>query len=453
MLRDFDSVRDFFTSATITVLVDLPFSLFFLFIIFQIGGPIALLLAGLIVAVFVAGLVIQTPLKAAVRKSTRSSEAKHGMLIETITGLETIKTIGADGLMRARYMSHVGENAACGQESRLWSGLGMHIATFLQQSATVLVVLLGMYLVRDQELTMGGLIACVLLGSRAIAPIGQIANLMARYHQASSSLKTLDGIMEKPVDRPDNKQFLQRSDLEGKITFDGVSFSYPHVNNRVLEKAEFTIQPGDKVGIVGRVGSGKSTIAKLLVGLYEPEDGKILIDDTDMRQIDPADLRRNIAYISQDITLFTGSIRDNIALSRPHATEEEILAVSKASGVHEFVSRHPMGYDAPVGEHGNTLSGGQRQAIALARAMLIDPKIMVCDEPTNAMDTQSENIFRDYVGEQVKNRTLILITHKQHMLSLVDKLILVDRGKVLLHGARDDVLKALEEGKVEVPKS
>jgi ATP-binding cassette subfamily C protein LapB len=453
MLKDFDSVRDFFTSATITVLVDLPFSLFFLFVIYKIGGGVAFILAGLILAVFMIGLVIQIPLKKSVRRAVHSSEAKHGLLVETIAGLETIKTLGADGLMRARYMSYVGENAKHGQTSRFWSGLGVNIAAFLQNSASVIVVLLGMYLVRDSELTMGGLIACVILGGRAISPIGQIANLMARYHQAGSALKTIEGIMNQPVDRPEQKQFLQRSKLDGKIVFDKVSFSYPQVNNQVLDGVSFFIEPGEKVGIIGRIGSGKSTIAKLLMGLYEPDEGTILLDDTDMRQIDPVDVKRNIAYISQDVTLFSGSVRDNIALSMPHATEDMILDVAKASGVHDFISRHPMGYDAPVGEQGSALSGGQRQSIALARAMLVNPQVLVCDEPTNAMDSQAEKAFGEYIGQQIKGRTVILITHKQHMLNMVNRLILVDRGKMIMDGPRDKVIEALKSGNLGVQAS
>lgn len=452
MLRDFDSVRDFFTSATVTALVDLPFALFFLFVIYQIGGPIAFILAGLIIAVFIVGLLIQIPLKKKVRSAIQASEAKHGLLVETIAGLETIKTIGADGLMRSRYMTHVGESARHGHKSRFWSGLGVHIATFIQHSATILVVLLGMYLVRDTVLTIGGLIACVILGGRAIAPIGQIANLMARYHQAGSALKTLEHIMAQPVDRPDQKQYLNRSTLEGKISFNDVDFSYPSVNNKVLQGASFTINPGEKVGIIGRIGSGKSTVARLIMGLYEPDEGTILFDDTDMRQIDPADIKRNVSYISQDVTLFSGSIRDNIALSKPHATEDTILEIAKSSGVHDFVARHPMGYDAPVGEQGNALSGGQRQAIALARAMLVQPQILICDEPTNAMDVQAESAFRNYIENQIEGRTLILITHKQHMLNLVDRLILMDNGRVMMDAPREQVVEALRTGQIEVKK-
>lgn len=449
MLRDFDSVRDFFTSATITVLVDLPFTLFFLFVIYRLGGVIALALAGLIIAVFIIGLLIQIPLKQTVKKATKSSEAKHGMLIEAIAGLETIKTIGADGLMRARYMSLANENSRHGQTSRFWSGLGVHIASFLQQSASIIAVLIGMYLVRDAQMSMGALIACVILGGRAIAPIGQIAGLMTKYHHAGSALKTIDTIMRQPVDRPEQKTFLQRNDLTGKIALDHVHFSYPQVKNLVLKDISLSINPGEKIAIIGRVGSGKSTIARLLMGLYSPNDGTILFDDTDIRQIDPVDIKKNVAYISQDIVLFSGSVRDNIAMGHPHATEADILAAAKAAGVEEFVSRHPMGYDAPVGEQGQALSGGQKQCIALARAMISQPNILICDEPTNAMDSQSEARFRNYVQAHTQDKTLVMITHKMHMLNMAERIILMDKGKIVMDGPREAVLNALKSGKAE----
>ena len=450
MLRDFDSVRDFFTSATITALVDLPFTLFFLFIIYKLGGIIAFILLGLLGAVSVIGLILQVPLKALVRKAARSAEAKHGMLVETIHGLETIKAIGADGAFRARYGALVGENAAYGQSSRMVSGLGINAATFIQQIASVVIVLSGMYLVADGALTVGGLIACVILSGRALAPVGQIANLLTRYHQASGALATLDGIMNKPVERPASRNFLHRPDIKGKITFDQVGFEYPGVKRAVLDKVSFTINPGERVAIIGRIGSGKSTTARLMMGLYEPTAGHILADDTDYQQIDPADLRRSLAYIAQDVVLFTGSVRDNIAASCPSASEEDILAAAKAAGVHEFVSRHPMGYDAPVGEHGEGLSGGQRQAIALARAMLIKPKVLICDEPTNAMDMQAEIAFKSYVENEIEGKTFILITHKHTMLEMVDRLILLDQGRLIMDGPREEVVAALQSGKVQV---
>jgi ATP-binding cassette subfamily C protein LapB len=451
MLRDFDSVRDFTTSATLTGLVDLPFTALFLLVIWLLGGPIAFVLLGLIALVAVAGIALQVPLKNLVRKSSKSAEAKHGLLVETIHGLETIKAIGADGRLRAKYEAQVAENAQYAQGSRFVSGLGVNIAQFLQQIASILIVLIGMYMIPEGTMSVGALIACVMLGGRAIAPIGSIANLMSRYHSARSAMKTIDDIMAKPVERPANARFLHRPDLKGKIVFKNTSFSYPESQRKSLDNISFVIEPGEKVGIIGRIGSGKSTIARLMMGLYEPSEGAMLVDDTDYRQIDPADLRRNMAYIAQDVVLFNGTVRDNIAASVPHATEEDILAVSKAAGVHEFISRHPMGYDAQVGEGGAGLSGGQRQCIALARAMLLEPNIFVCDEPTNAMDVQAEQAFTNHITQYAKGKTLILITHRQQLLPIVDRLILLDQGRVLADGPRDKVIEALSKG-LEVPK-
>lgn len=446
MLREFDSVREFMNSATLTAMVDLPFCFFFLFVIGLLGGPVALLLTVLVMVVLGIGAFLQVPLRSIVRKSNHSAEAKHGLLIETIHGLETIKAVGADGRLRARYGDLVAEAATMAQSSRFISALGVNISNLLQQSATVFIVLMGMYLIQDQSITMGALIACVLLSGRAIAPIGQAANLMTRYHQTRSALNTLDQFMQKPVERPAHAPFLHRPTLNGKIAFDGVSFAYPGTDRMILQNATFTINPGDKVGLIGRVGSGKSTVARLLMGLYDPAEGALLADDTDYRQIDPADLRRNIAYIAQDVVLFRGTVRENIAIARPQATEDEILLAAKASGVHDFISRHPMGYDAQVGEGGNGLSGGQRQAVALARAMLMNPSVFVCDEPTNAMDMQAEESFVKHIREQVKDKTFILITHRQHLLALVDRLILIDQGKVIAEGPKEKVIEALARG-------
>lgn len=450
MLREFDSVREFMNSATLTTVIDLPFCLFYLFVIGVLGGPIAFLLAALMALVVLAGGFLQIPLHNHVKKNTHTSESKHGLLVETIHGLETIKAVGADGRLRARYGDLVAEAATQAQDSRFMSAIGVNIATLLQQSATVFIVLMGMYMVADQNITMGALIACVLLGGRAIAPIGQVANLMSRYHQSRDALDTLNAFMAKPVERPPHAPFLHRPDLQGKITFDNVTFAYPGTDRKVLQDVSFTINAGEKVGIVGRVGSGKSTTARLLLGLYDPVAGTLLADDTDYRQIDPADLRRNIAYIAQDIVLFRGSVRENITIANPQASEEEILAAARASGVHDFISRHPMGYDAPVGEGGNGLSGGQRQAVALARAMLMDPHIFVCDEPTNAMDMQAEESFVRHIRDQVKDKTFVLITHRQHLLSLVDRLIVIDQGRIVADGPKAQVIESLAQGKIEV---
>lgn len=446
MLREFETVRDFCTSATVTGLVDVPFSLLFIFVIYLLAGPIALILLAIMTIVIVCGFILQFPLKSLVRDSMQMAEAKHGLLVETIGGLETIKAMRADGSMRAKYGSYVGASAEIGQKSRFLSGLAMNFATFFQQSASIIIVLFGMYMVMDGTLSMGALIATVIMGGRAITPIGQVTALATRLHTVRGSLKTLDALMNAPVERPDGKAFLHRPHLSGHLTFDRVTFAYPNSDRKVLDGVSFDIHPGETVGIIGRIGSGKSTITKLVTGLYDPTDGDIYADKTDYRQIDPADLRRQIGYISQDTLLFSGSIRDNIIASHPQASDAEVLEAAKESGVHDFVSRHPMGYDTPVGERGDGLSGGQKQCIALARALITKPRILLLDEPTNDMDIQAEDNFIKQIKRLSKDRTVILVTHRQSLIPLVDRLILIDNGKVVADGPRDKVLAALSGG-------
>ncbi|MFP4386735.1 MAG: type I secretion system permease/ATPase, partial [Alphaproteobacteria bacterium] len=390
ILKDFDSVREFLTSATVTALVDIPFIALFLFFVYQLGGAIVLILVGVIAIVCTVGFAVQFALKFYAQKAQRSGQTRHAILVETIGMLETIKAGLADGCLRKQYSAVISEDAHHAQRSRFLSALALNASVFFQQTASIFLVLAGMYLVQSGDLTIGGLIASVILGGRAIAPIGQIANLITRYHQAGTALNALNRIMESPVERPSSIRFLHRPSLTGKLAFEKVTFSYPQAQIPVLDQVSFTIQQGERVGIIGRMGSGKSTIARLLLKLYEPDGGIIMADDTDYRQIDPSDLRRHMGYISQETQLFQGSVRDNITAFNPRAGEEEILECARITGVDSFVSRHPLGYDAPVGEMGAKLSGGQRQAIALTRAMITKPQILICDEPTSSMDTQSE---------------------------------------------------------------
>lgn len=451
-LKEFESIRDFFTSASLTGFVDLPFSLLFMFVIWIISPPIAAALIALFLAAIAINLVVQVPVRHLVRKSLKSNEAKHGLLIETINGLETIKGVGGEGRLRKKYSAYVGETAAWGQKSRLVSAFGVNFATWVQQIAGIVTVLIGMYLVQDHKLSVGALIATVILSSRVIAPVGQVAALITRYHHAVGALKNLSRIMALPIERPMHKKFLHRPELKGGFQFQNVKFSYPGRNYTALEDISFRISPGEKVGIVGRLGSGKSTLTKLMVSFYEPQEGKILVDDTDIRQIDPADLRRNIAYVAQDAVLFTGTVRENITVGRPDATDEEIFLAATEAGVHDFIRKHPMGYDAPVGERGEGFSGGQRQAITLARAILASPPVLIFDEPTNAMDLQAEQALIENLQKRSRNRTLIIVTHKPTLLNLVDRLILIDGGRVFADGPKDKVIEALNSGQIAVPK-
>lgn len=452
MLREFDSVKEFFTSATLMAFVDLPFAFLFIGFIFFVSPVLGGIILGITIVSAIVSYSIQKPLRYLIQKTAEASEARHGVLVETIYGLETIKAIRADGRFRAKYGDYAGESATVGAASRFFGNLTVNFALFFQQMSSVLLLVAGMYLVADGAMTMGALIASVMLAGRATAPIAQIAAMISRYHSSRGALATVDRIMAMPVERPSNRSFLHRPVLQGGVTFDRVNFRYSQSDRDVLQNVSFRIKAGEKVGVIGRIGSGKSTIARLIMGLYEPNGGAIIIDETDQRQIDPADLRRNIAYIPQDVMLFSGTIRENIVASLPHATDDEVLDAAKAAGAHDFVSKLAKGYDTPVGERGEGLSGGQRQAIALARALITKPQVLLCDEPTNAMDVQAEELFNKHIEDQARGRTLILITHRQTLLKLVDRLILIDQGEVVADGPRDRVIEALASGQITVRK-
>ncbi|MEM6902318.1 MAG: ABC transporter transmembrane domain-containing protein, partial [Pseudomonadota bacterium] len=352
MLREFESVREFFTSASLAAMVDLPFVFLFLGVIYLIGGPIAFGLAFCVLIIAVVGLALQWPLRRLIERGQIADDTRHGLMVETLNGIETIRSTGADRRLRARYADLLATSTWFGQRSRFWAMQGLHTAMLMQQVAAVFVVLSGMYLVADGTLTVGGLIACVILGSRAIAPLGQVAQLATRFQQARHALRGLNSLMAEPIERPADRRFLHREQLNGHIAFEAVTYHYPGAERPALNQIGFTIQAGQRVGIIGRVGSGKSTLARLIAGLAEPTSGLIRIDHTDIAQLDPADLRRNIALVPQDVFLMRASLRDNIAAGRPDATAGEILKAATLAGVLEFAARHPPGYDMPLGERG-----------------------------------------------------------------------------------------------------
>lgn len=445
-LREFDVLREFMTSATMVALVDVPFSVLFIFVIWIIGGPIALMLMGVFVIVILGSILIQIPVKSMIKKGMKGSEIKHNLLLETLYNLETVKGVGGAGRLRKTYTDVVGESALYNQKSRLWSGFALNFTAFAQQATSVLIILIGMYLVADGELSVGGLIACVILSTRALAPVAQITGLISKYFHAGLALKSLNKVMASPVEREPGRRYLSRPDLKGAFKLKNVSYTYPHMSDPSVNGISLSINAGEKIGIVGKIGSGKSTLIKLLMHFYDAEGGSITLDDTDLRQIDPADLRKNIAYVSQDPGLFRGTVRENIALANPKASDEDILRASRMAGVHDFIAAKPQGYDAVIGDNGEGFSGGQKQAIAMARAFLVDANIMICDEPTNAMDLQSEADLIAAMKGHIQGKTFVLVTHKQQMLQLVDRILVIQNGRLAAEGPRDKMLEFLSRG-------
>jgi ATP-binding cassette subfamily C protein LapB len=445
-LREFETLRDFFTSATLVTVVDLPFVFFFIAVIWLIGGPVALVPALAVPVVIGVGLLLQIPLNRVVRRTFREAAQKHGVLVESINGLETIKSVGAEGRMQRNWEQFVQATAESATKSRFLSALGVNVSALAQNLVTVGVVIFGVYRISDGLMSVGALVACTIITGRAMAPLGQVAGILTRYHQARASYDALNAVMALPVERPPGSRFLHRPRIEGRVEFKQVTFSYPDQKLPALDKVSFSIKAGERVGLIGRIGSGKTTIEKLVLGLYHPDEGTVLVDGTDLRQIDPADLRRSVGCVQQDVFLFHGTVRDNITLGAPFADDETVLRAAEIAGVHDFVARHPQGFDRVVGERGENLSGGQRQAIALARALLMEPPILLLDEPSSAMDNAAENRLKQRLEQTLPGRTLILVTHRASLLALVDRLIVLDAGRVVADGPRDKVLKALASG-------
>lgn len=447
-LREFEAVRDFITSATITTLIDLPFIFLFLIVISLIGGPLVLVPIIAIPIIMIFGLLMQRPLQQAAENTYKASAQKNATLIESLSGMETVKFLGAEGPLQRKWEKAVAHIAGWGAKSRLLSSTTVNFAAVVTQLTTVATVIFGVYLIIEGELTMGGLIATVILTGRAMAPMGQIANLSTRYFQSKTALNSLNDIMKMPVERPENSNFLSRPQLSGNIEFEDVGFTYPNADNPSLKGISFRIKQGDKIGIIGRIGSGKTTINKLIQGMYHATEGAVRVDGTDIRQIDPADVRRNIGYVPQDIVLFFGSVRDNITYGAPYVDDKAILKAAQLAGVTNFVDLHPMGFDMPVGERGELLSGGQRQAIAVARALLLDPSILLLDEPSNSMDNTSEETVRKNLKQLMQEKTVIIVTHRASLLDLVNRLIIVDNGRLVADGPKEQVLEALRDGRI-----
>ncbi len=451
-LRDYEQVRDFVTSATLIALIDMPFALLFIAGVFIIAGELALIPLGGGLLIILIGFVLQFPLKSLVQKTQREAAQKHAVLVESIEGLDTLKVAGAEGRTQHIWERVVAQSARTATGVRLYSSLAVNSSLVISNLVYVVVIVAGVYQIKEGNLTVGGLIAASILAGRAMAPMAQVAGLLGRLHQSMSSLKALTRLMKLPTERPAGRRFISRSTVRGQIEFKGVSFQYPEQKISALEKASFFVEAGEKVGIIGRIGSGKSTVSRLILGLYQPASGAVLIDGTDIRQLDPAEVRRRIGCVQQDPFLFSGSVRENISIAAPHIDDSVILRAATLAGVDDFLKRHPMGYDLPVGEHGRMISGGQRQAIAIARALLLDPPILVLDEPTSSMDNASEARFRARLGQVVANKTLILITHRSSMLQLVDRLIVLDGGKVVADGPKAQVLNSLMQGEIRVAK-
>ncbi len=445
-IKDFDSIRGFLTNATMTAIIDLPFALIFLAVIWYIGGSIVIIPIITMLLILGYAFLIKKPLKTSIQSTHEASAKKNSILIETLNNIETLKTLGTLNQTQWKWEESTGEIATKSLKSRLLSASIPTITQLFIQLNTVMIIVYGVYLIQDFELSMGGLIAIVILTSRTLAPMGQVAALLTNYEDTKTSYETLNEIISQPSERPDGKKFVERPAFSGKIEFVDVTFTYPTAEVPAIKNVSFTINPGEHVAIIGRIGSGKSTIEKLILGLYEVDSGQILIDGIDIKQIDPADLRKNIAYVSQDITLFRGTVKDNISYKATHASDTRMLRASQISGTYEFIKKHPKGYEMPVGERGQGLSGGQRQSIGIARAFLLDAPIMLMDEPSNAMDQHTEAKLLKNLQTHLQDVTSIIVTQKMTLLQIVERVIVMNEGKLIIDAPKEEALKKLQGG-------
>lgn len=447
-LQSFEAIRGFISSATVLAFVDLPFVLLFTGVILIISWPLVFPILFGIIASLIYAAAVQHKMHNLSETSMQAGAQRNAILVESLQGLETLKTTGAEGRMQAIWEQTTLLLSRASVKMRMLSGSVSSGTAWIQQVVSVVIIIVGVYQIIDGHLTQGGLIASYMLSARVMGPISQTAALLMQYHQAATALKNLEQIMNKPVDRPAGSNWISRARLQGGIEFKQVGFKYPNDEREVLRNISFKINPGERVAILGRNGSGKTTLEKMIAGLYEPSEGTVLVDGIDVRQLDPAELRRNIGYVSQDVNLFYGTLRENIAMGAGHVNDESLIEAVRLSGLTDFVNQHPAGLAMQVGEHGQLLSGGQRQSVTIARALLNDPAILLFDEPTGSMDHSSEEEFKRNIANYAEGKTLVVITHRTSLLELVNRIIVIDAGKIVADGAKEQVVEALRQGRI-----
>ncbi|MCR4666004.1 MAG: type I secretion system permease/ATPase [Desulfovibrio sp.] len=444
-LREFEQLREFFSSSSMLALIDLPFLFIFILLIAFIGGPIVCLPLIALPLLLGIGIYLQYRSRAIAESTYKQNMQKNALLVEIVNGLETLKSCMAEGRMQRLWETIVGLSAKSNSHTRKYNSLAIASSMLVTQCVTVAMIIWGVYLIAEGNMTMGGLIGCNILVGRAMAPMLQMATLLTRLQNSQIALKSLDLLMELPSENQDRRALIDFGTLKPSFTMEDVSFAYPNAQRLSLDHVSLHVEPGERVGIIGPMGSGKSTLSRLLLGLYQPRDGAVKFGDVDIRQIPVSDLRGRIGVLPQDVVLFYGTIRDNITLGDPTINDHMILRAAALAGVTDFLRNNPAGFAAQVGEQGKALSGGQRQAVALARALVRDPEVLFLDEPTSNMDTDSEIMLQKRLLNSLGGRTLFLVTHRLSMLRIVNRLIVMENGQIKLDGPRDTVLQELRE--------
>ena len=447
IIREFETLREFFTSSTLVIIVDLPFMFFFAYVIYLIAGPLGYVPLVGVPLVLIVGLVVQPLMSRATKLGMESGVTKQGILVETINGLETVKATGAGPFLKRKYSQAQISQSDTTAKTKALSQLVVNVSASFQQFAQIAIIFFGVFLVRDNQITQGALIAAVILGGRAMAPMAQLANVLSRANGARAAYKSLSELFNQRQLKIDEAFTISRGELKGNVEFRNVSYAYSSEAQPILDSINIKIPHGQKIALVGKMGSGKSTIAKIISGSIAPTSGNILIDDIDLQQLDQADLIENIGVMPQDAWLFSGSIQDNITAGRAKFADEDVINVAKISTADEFISRIPEGYEFELKEKGVGLSGGQRQSLCLARALLNSPNLLLLDEPTSSMDQQTEAKVVANLHKYSADKTLIIITHRNALLSICDRILVIEDGKVIA----DSTPEQLGVKKLELP--
>lgn len=448
-LREFESVRDFVSSTTLVALTDLPFAFLFIGVIFYMGGSLAWITVAAACFIVLAGILAQLPIKKAVERYQYETTQKFAFMVETLERLETVEALGARASFQSRWERIAATTARSAMSSRFVSALTLNFTQFATQAAATALIVWGVYLILAGQLTTGALIGCSILAGRALAPLGQIAALMARWQTTRASFVAIDRIMHLPGGHDACRTYIHLKKAEAPLVLEQVQFSYPRSERVVLAIDKLTFQNAEITAVMGPVGSGKSSLLRLLAGLQLPSHGRLLLGGIDVRQISPADWRSQVCWVGQDAVLFRASLRENLLIAAPDVSEERFLHVLQLCGLDLLAAGHPMGLDMPLGDGGQALSGGQRQMVALGRALLSDAPIVLLDEPTSAFDIVGEKALLKRLHPELAGRMVVIATHRPAPVELAQRVLVLDHGKVLLDGPRDQVLQAIADGQVQ----
>jgi ATP-binding cassette subfamily C protein LapB len=444
VVKEFDHLKEFIASASFVAFVDLPFIFLFLWVLYSIGGFVAAVPALIVVVVIIAGLLIQPIIQKLTFNASKDGQSKQSVIVEVLSGMETLKTLPGIGILRERWVKSVESQGVTTAKSKFWSQLTSNFTQSGQQLSQVGIIVYGVYLIAEGDLTMGSLIACVILSGRTLAPLGQVSNLLGRYNQAVTSYENFGQLMQQPVSEMSKEHQIRVDKVTGALTIKNVSLTYPGMKESTVKQLNLDIKAGEKIAIVGKIGSGKTSLLRLIAGLLQPTEGSIKIDQTDITHMHGDDLRKHVSVVMQMPMLFSGTLKENLLMGNPDATDDEVIYAARVAGVDEIASNLPDGYETVLNEGGQQLSGGQRQAVCIARAFVGNPQIIIMDEPSSAMDNNSEAQLLLDIQSRIVDKTFILITHRGTLLSLVDRVMVFDSGRIVADGPKDKVLEAMQ---------